>query len=83
MNSPASPIPEIIPWPGHQSEGEFALKHEDGDSWQRTLRKQLEDEWGGDLVRCVGDADVEVREFLLYKIADNDLELLLLRPVEG
>lgn len=37
------------------------------------MGEELEDEWGGDLVRSVGDADVEIGEVGFDEIADDDL----------
>jgi hypothetical protein len=60
--------------------GEFALEHQYGHSEERAVREQAEDEWGGDLVGRVGDADVEVGQLCFYKVAYDDLESTLLGP---
>ena len=59
---------------------ELALEHENGHAEQRPVRQEPEDERRRDLVRRVGDTDVEVGEFGLHKVADHDLESTLLRP---
>lgn len=37
------------------------------------MGEEFEDEWRGDLVRCVRDADVEIGEVGFDEIADDDL----------
>ena len=59
---------------------ELALEHQYRHAEERPVRQETEDERGRDLVRCVGDADVEVREVRLHEIADYDLESPLLGP---
>jgi hypothetical protein len=63
---------------GDEPHGEFPLEHQYGHAEERSVRKETEDERRGDLVGCVGDADVEVREFGLHEITDYDLEPTLL-----
>lgn len=36
----------------------------------------------GDLVRCIGDADIKVGQSRFDEIADHDIELALLWPVK-
>jgi hypothetical protein len=44
------------------------------------VREEAEDERGGDLVRRVGDAGVEVGQVCFDKVADDDLESTLFGP---
>ena len=41
---------ERFPRLGSQTDGELALKHENGRSWGIWEREKFEDEWRGDLV---------------------------------
>jgi hypothetical protein len=59
---------------------ELALEHQYGHAEERPVGQETEDERGRDLVRRVGDADVEVGELRLHEIADYDLEPTLLGP---
>jgi hypothetical protein len=42
------------------------------------MGQEPEDEWGRDLVRCIGDADIKVGEICLHKVAYDDFEPSLL-----
>lgn len=59
---------------------ELALEHQYGHAEERSVGQETEDERGRDLVRRVGNADVEVGELRLDEIADYDLEPTLLGP---
>ena len=61
---------------------ELALEHQDRHAEERAVREQPKDERGGDLVGRVGDADVKVGQLRLDKVADDDLEPMLLGPVK-
>ena len=41
------------------------------------MGEEAEDEGGGDLVGCIGDADVEVGQIGFDKVADDDFEFTL------
>lgn len=72
--------PELSAGSRDEPHRELALEHQDRDAEEGAVREEAEDEGRGDLVWCVGDADVEVRERGLYEVADDDLQLALLRP---
>ena len=64
---------------GDQAKCEFTLKHENGDSEYWAMGEETKDEWGGDLIWCVGDTDVEVREIGFDKIPKDYVEFALVR----
>ena len=66
-----------------EAQRKLALEHQDRHAEERPVREQAEDERRGDLVGRVGDADVEVRQLRLDKVADDDLQSALLGPVGG
>src|SRR5262245_587677 len=70
--------PKGCPWTCNETHCKFTLEHENGDSKERTVGKEAEDKFRGNLVRGVGNAGVKVRYIHFDKIADNDVELFLL-----
>lgn len=69
--------PEVVTGTCDQTESKFSLEHEDGTSEEGTVGEELEDERRRDLVGSVGDADVEIGQLCLAKIADHDIQLAL------
>ena len=65
-----------------EAQCELALEHQDCGAEERAVREEAEDERGRDLVGRVGDADVEVGQLCLHKVADDDFESALLGPLE-
>jgi len=72
--------PHFRSWCCGQTQGEFTLKHEHRGADDRSVREEFEHERRRDLVRRVGDADVEIREIGFDEIAKDDFEFLLLGP---
>ena len=70
--------PELGPRASDEPQGELALEHEDGGAEERAVREEAEDEWRGDLVWRVGDADVKVGQRRFDKVADDEVEFALL-----
>lgn len=71
------PAIQLVPRPREQPHGEFALEHEHSAAGRGGHGEEFEDEWGGDLVGRVGDADVEVGKGRFYGVANEDGEFLL------
>ena len=67
---------EIAARPGDQSHRELPLEHEDCAAENGPVLKEFKDEGRGDLVRSVGDAEVEERKWYLDSIARNHLKLV-------
>jgi hypothetical protein len=65
---------ERLPWLGQEAHGKLPLEHDDCAAEEGPVGEQLEDDGGGDLVRDVGDAHVEVRELRLQDVALNNLQ---------
>jgi hypothetical protein len=70
--------PKVRPWACNETHCKFTLEHEDGDSKERAVGEEAEDEFGGDLIRGIGNAGIKVRYIHFDKVSDNDVELSLL-----
>lgn len=68
------PAVEFVTRLGYQTLCKLPLEHENCTAEVRTMEEQFEDQWGTDLVRDVGDAQVEERQFRLQHITDKDLQ---------
>ena len=65
---------EGLPGPGRQPESEFLLKHEDGAPKHGAVGQEFKDKARRDLVRDVGDTNIEERPFGFESIPLNNRE---------
>ena len=65
---------ELVAGLGRETLGEFFLEHDDRAPEHGAVREELEEEGGGDLVRDVGDADVEEGEGDFEDVPLDDLQ---------
>ena len=78
------PAVELLRGPRHHAHGKLVLVHYDRGAERGPVRKQLEGEGGGDVVRDVGDAEVEEGQVGLEDVALEHLQLCLVRrPLEA
>jgi len=70
---------EFVSGSSNKTLREFQLDHDHSAPEKGSMQQQFEDEGRRDLVRDVGDAQVEKRQFCLDHISNFDLELLLQR----
>jgi hypothetical protein len=70
---------EFVPGSSNKTLRKFQLDHDHSTSEKGSMQQQFEDEGRRDLVRDVGDAQVEERQFCLDHVSNFDLELLLQR----
>ena len=80
LNVCGKATPKVVTWSSDKTECKFTLKHEDCTSKKRSVGEKFKDEWRRDLIRGVGNADVEIGEFGFAKISEHDVELSLFRP---